>query len=173
MTYLFYLFISLCIVVFQTSILSFTPLKDSLYDLMIPLIVYLGLFRRSREGIIVIMFVGIVIDTLSGGPFGIYLTIYLWLFIFVRWMKTFLHAGSAIILPFVFVLSILIQNIAFLGVDALLIPASRIPGNAVGKVSKEILWVICTGPFFILFLNYLHNKWDRLWNKVFLKLLRG
>jgi rod shape-determining protein MreD len=121
----------------------------------------------------VILFIGIVIDKLSGGPFGIYLTIYLWLFIFVRWTKTFLHAGSAIILPFVFVLSVLIQNIAFLGVNALLIPASKIPGNAVGKVLKEILWAMCTGPLFILFLNYFHNKWDRLWNKVFLKLLRG
>ena len=136
---------------------------------MAPLIIYLGLFRTLREGIIVLVFIGVVIDILSGGPFGFFLTIYFWLFILVRWMKTFLHVGSTIILPFVVALSVLVENVAFLAISALLYPDSQVPAYAPGIISVQILWAICTGPFVIMFFNYTHKRWDNWCNKLLVR----
>jgi len=154
-------------VIFQTTIMPYIPFFVRFYDLFAPLIVYLALFHPPREGIIVMLFLGIVMDGLSGGPIGFFLTIYFWLFILVRWMKTFLHAGNTIILPFVVALGVLFENLAFLGMTALLDPDSQVPASALKTVSVQILWAICTGPFVIMFFNYTYKRWNKWCSELF------
>ena len=160
MTYCFYTFSCLCLIILQTSIIPFAPGLDQCYDLASLLIMYLGLFRAAREGIIVMVLLGTIIDKLSGGPFGFFLTGYIWLYILFRWMRTFLHVGGTIILPFVVALGVLLENIVFLGLSALFVQGFQGIAGASSLVGRQVLWAMITGPFLIMLYRYAHEGWD-------------
>ena len=56
MTILFYILVSLCLVLIKTTLIPALPLLNKFYDLLIPIIIYLSLFRSLREGIPIILF---------------------------------------------------------------------------------------------------------------------
>ena len=151
MTYLFFIFVSLCLVIIQTTIMPLLPLFDRFYDLLCPCVIYLGLFRPVREGLPIVLFFGLVMDSLFGGPFGLYLTSYIWIFIGVRWMITFLQLNNIFLLLFIVVLGVLLENLIFIGALTLLAPGSQFPPDAIRIVGVQVLWSICTGPFILLF----------------------
>ena len=97
---------------------------DRFYDLLFPFIVFLSLFRPLRESIPVVLFFGIAMDTLSGGPFGLYLTTYLWLFVGVKWMTTFLDVSDSILLLFVVTSGVLLQNLIFIATISIYLNSS-------------------------------------------------
>jgi hypothetical protein len=68
MTILFHILASLCLVLMKTTLIPGVPMFDKFYDLLIPIIIYLGLFRSLSEGVPIIFFFGIIMDSLCGGP---------------------------------------------------------------------------------------------------------
>jgi hypothetical protein len=136
---------------------------DSFYDLLVPFIIYLGLFRSVRESVPVIIVMGFVMDNLSGSPPGLYLTAYLWLFAGVRWIVYVLHVGDKILLPFVVAAGVLLENIIFLGVIDMFEPGARFSSTAFPTVMVQVLWAAGTGPIFLILINGLHqglNQWS-------------
>jgi cell shape-determining protein MreD len=119
MTYCFHIFICLCLIVVQTTVMSYIPLFERFYDLLSPFVIYLSIFRSNRESLVIIFIFGFFMDIISGGPFGLYITAYVWLFIVVRWAITFLHIGDSLILPFVVALGVLMENLIFIGISAM------------------------------------------------------
>jgi hypothetical protein len=103
-------------------------------------------------------------DIISGGPFGLYLTAYVWLFIGVRWAITFLHVGDSVLLPFVVAAGVLMENLIFIGTSVMFEQSSRISEAIVSTIVIQVLWAIFTGPLFLMFFNYAHRHWDR-WSK--------
>lgn len=169
MTYCFHVGICLCLVLFQTTVMPYFHLFDRFYDLLSPFVIYLSLFHSPRQSIPVILFFGFVMDSLSGGPFGLYLTTYIWLFIGARWIITYLHVGDNFLLPFVVVAGVLLQNCVFIGTIAMFEPGTQFLSEAVSIVTIQVLWAIFTGPILLMFFNYSHGKWNRWLEKVFVK----
>ncbi|MEA3417645.1 MAG: rod shape-determining protein MreD [Thermodesulfobacteriota bacterium] len=166
MSYCFHIFACLCLIIFQTTILPCLSLSNTFYDLLVLYIVYMGLFFSVREGIPVALIAGSVMDSLSGGPFGLYLTAYLWLFIGVRQLIKFFHVSNYILLPFVVAAAVLIENVILFGIFAMLEPAMQFSLSAINSVVMQVVWAICTGPFIIQFYNFTYKKWNRLFNKL-------
>ena len=79
-----YIGISIILVILQTTVLPNIPLAGQFYDLLIPMLVYLALFRPAHESLPFVFFLGLLMDNLSGTPFGLYLTTYFWLYIGVK-----------------------------------------------------------------------------------------
>ena len=73
MTYLYHIFIASCLIVFQSVVLPYFPFSDSFYDILVPFLVYLGSYRPVRESIPAAFVLGFIVDSLSGGYFGIYI----------------------------------------------------------------------------------------------------
>lgn len=169
MTFCFHFCICLCLVIFQTTVMPYFPLFDRFYDLLAPFVIYLSLFHSVRDSIPVILFFGFVMDSLSGGPFGLYLTTYVWLFVGVRWIITFLHVGDSFLLPFVVAAGVLMQNCIFIGTVAMLESGSRFSSATINTVGVQVFWAIFTGPIFLMFFNYFHGRWNRWLKKVFVK----
>jgi len=167
MTYCFYLWVCFCLVIFQTTIMPYLSLFDRFYDLLCPFVIYLGLSRPIRESIPVVLFLGFVMDNLSGGPFGLYITTYFWLFISVNRAIKFLHIGNRVLLPLVIASGVLIENFIFLGTSAMFNPDLLFPKGAISTVAVQVLWAICTGPFFLMSINYTHKRWDKWLNELF------
>ena len=72
MTHFFHICICFGLVILQTTIMPYFSLFDKFYDLLSPFVVYLSLFRSTRESVPVILFFGFIMDSLSGWAFGLY-----------------------------------------------------------------------------------------------------
>ncbi len=164
MTYLFYLFICIFLILVQTTILPNCLYFEKFYDLLIPFILYLGLFRPFGEGLPIILLLGFVMDSISGSPFGLYLTTYFWLFVAMRWVIQYLHSGSFILLPLVVFMGVLMENIIFIMVIAILEPDWKFLTPALNAAFGQLLWVIITGPLFFVFTGSIHQKLEK-WHK--------
>ncbi len=165
MTYILYLIISIILVILQTTDLSGFLFFNSFYDLLIPIVIYVGLFRSVSEGLPVILGAGYIMDSFSGGVFGIYVTIYFWLYIGVRWIIQYFHSGSIFLMPIVLAVGVLIENFILLGAVAMVEPDWELSAADTNNIALEFLLMICTGPFYIMCLNYTFKKWDKILSK--------
>jgi len=169
MTYFFYIITCLFFVILQTSIVPYLPLSIRFYDLLAPFIIYLGLFRPARESIFVILFIGFVMDSLSGGLFGLYMTTYFWLFIGVRWLTKFFQVKNSTLFLFIVAIGVLVENCIFIGIVAILGPTTQFSKTIIRTVSWQILWALFTGPIFLIILNYTHRRWDKWFKELFVE----
>ena len=169
MTYCFHIVICLGLIVVQTTVMPYIPLFDRFYDLLSPFVIYLSIFRSNRESLVIIFLFGFFMDIISGGPFGLYITAYVWLFIGVRWAITFLHVGDSMLLPFVVALGVLMENFIFVVTSTMFEQSTRISEVMVSTIIVQVLWAIFTGPLFLMFFNYSHHRWDRWLNEIFVK----
>ncbi|RUA03509.1 MAG: hypothetical protein DSY89_00625 [Deltaproteobacteria bacterium] len=174
MTCFFHIIFGLAILVLQTTILPDTAIFSSCYDLLIVQVVYLGLHQKVRESIIVIVLLGIAADSLTGGPYGVYLTTYFWLFISVRWALVYLRLSNTIILPFVVAYGVLIENLLqFAGAFALDPSNGTIVQMSLHILTTQLLWAIFTGPIFLRLLSLLHGKLQKLMRRMVMVGTRG
>jgi len=153
MTYLYHIFVGACLIIFQTVVLPLFPFSDSFYDLLVPFIIYLGSSRPVRESIPVAIVLGFIVDSLSGGYFGVYITTYAWLTISMRWISTLIRLENVMLLPFIAVIGVLLEN-ALLAVSVLIAnPEFQFSASGMGVIAAQVFWVICTGPIFLIFFN--------------------
>ena len=161
MSYCFNIGICLVLVILQTTVMPYLSVLDRFYDLLIPFIVYLGLFRPIREGLLFVCFLGFIMDNLSGGPFGLYLTSYFWLFIGVKGITQLLQVGKRVfIITFIVAAGVLAENLIFLGFFAIFSPGQQVGGDAVKIVTFQILWALLTGSVFLIIFRSTHNWLD-------------
>ena len=161
MSYCFNIGICLVLVILQTTVMPYLSVLDRFYDLLIPFIVYLGLFRPVREGLLFVCFLGFIMDNLSGGPFGLYLTSYFWLFIGAKGITQLLQVSKHVfIVTFIVAAGVLAQNLIFLGSFAIFSPELQIAGDAFKIVAVQSLWALLTGSVFLIIYRNTHNWLD-------------
>lgn len=161
MTYCFSFLVCFCLIIVQTTVLPHLRLLDKFYDLLAIFVLYLGFFRSIRESIPIILFFGFIMDGLSGGPSGLYITAYFWLLVYVRWLIRYLQIGNIFLVSFVAVTGIFIQNLIFFSVFIISGSEFKYPEYIIKAVFSQVLWSMFTGPFFLLFFNYAHKKWEK------------
>jgi cell shape-determining protein MreD len=160
MIYCFYIATSLFLVVLQTTVLPYVSLFNQFYDLLIPFIVYLALYRPVRETLPLVFLLGYLMDGLSGSPFGLYTTIYFWLFLGLRWVTTFLRVGNTLLIAFVVPAGVVMEAIVFFialvlqGADSYyLLKSARI-------AVAQVLWSLVTGPLLLIGFHVLKSILD-------------
>ena len=159
MRYIFNISACLFLVILQTTVMPYMPLLDRFYDLLIPFIVYLGLSRPVRESLPFVLFLGFIMDNLSGGPFGLYLTTYFWLYVGVKANTMFIQVGNRLIIITIVIASgVLFENLILLGSFAILENSQQFAGNTIEIVAAQILWAIFTGALFLLFFRNAHSR---------------
>ncbi|HSO19320.1 MAG TPA: hypothetical protein VLT88_07685, partial [Desulfosarcina sp.] len=107
-------------------------------------------YRLPKEAIPVLILAGLAMDGISGGVFGVHLSVYLWLYAGVRWAIQFLHAGNAILLPVLVAAGVAFASLVT-AFSAVVLAAEAWPVEAVFPVvSAQVLWGALTGPFLLL-----------------------
>jgi rod shape-determining protein MreD len=161
MSYCFNIGICLVLVILQTTVMPYLSVLDRFYDLLIPFLVYLGLFRPVHEGLLFVCFLGFIMDNLSGGPFGLYLTSYFWLLIGAKGITQMLKVGKhMVVITFIVAAGVLAQNLIFLGSFAIFSPEQQFAGDAFKIVAVQILWALLTGSAFLVIFRNTHNWLD-------------
>jgi cell shape-determining protein MreD len=111
------LFLSFC---FRHLLLPYFRFNYDFFNLMNLFVVYLVLYRPTQEIIIFVVLTGILMDSFSGCPFGLYMTIYIWLSIGIKWALKYLHKGNVIVNPHDHFGVILVENILIMVMMALI-----------------------------------------------------
>ena len=159
MSYFFNIGGSLFLVILQTTVRPYLPLLDKFYDLLIPFIIYLSLSRPVRESLPFVVFLGFIMDNLSGGPFGLYLTTYFWLYVGVKGITTFIQVGNRlVIITFIVAGGVLFENLILLGTFALAGSRQQFAGDVIEIVAVQTLWAIITGSLFLLFFRNAQSR---------------
>jgi len=160
MNYCFYIAVCLFLIILQTTLLPFIPLLENVYDLLIAFVIYLGLYRPIREGLILVFFLGFLVDNLSGSPFGLYLTIYCWLFIGVKWITTFFQVGNRVLLSLVVAAGVLIANGIIISSFAIQGGDTGLPENTLQTVLIQFMWALVTGPLLLIIFRFSQSRMD-------------
>jgi cell shape-determining protein MreD len=150
MTYLYHIVVGVCLVVFQTTVLPYLPFSSNFYDLLVPFIVYLGSYRSIRESLPIALFLGFLVDSFSGGFFGVYITAYVWLTISIRWLSTLIQLENYILLPLVVVIGVLLENLILFFAIMIANSNFQFSTSILGVIVIQVFWVICTGPFLLI-----------------------
>jgi rod shape-determining protein MreD len=147
MNHFLYITVALCLLVCQTTLVPHLPFVGHFYDLQLPLVIYMAAFRPLQETLPFVLFVGALVDNLSGGPFGLYLTSYLWLFLAVRLVAAVVRAENPLVMVPIIIAGVLGQNAVFVAVLSASGDGVPLSAKALGAVSEQIGWVLLTGPF--------------------------
>lgn len=169
MIYCFYIAVCLFLVILQTAVLPHLPLLNSFYDLLIPFIIYLALYRPLREGLLLVILLGFIMDNISGSPFGLYLTTYCWLLIGVIWTTKFVQVGNRVLLSVVVAAGVLIENLLFMGTFTISGPDAKIPVEMWSTIAIQLLWALGSGPFILLFYKFGHQRIDNLMDGILVR----
>jgi rod shape-determining protein MreD len=161
MTYVFYSIMCFVFVILQTTILPALGAGEFSYDLMLIFIFYLSLFRMFRESLPIVLLAGFIMDNLSGAPFGIYLTVYFWLLMTVKWITGFLRVRHMVLLPSLIASGILIKNLLFMATIAHELNWVEFHLDLLIKVGCQVVGALLTGPFLLVMLHRLHHLWDQ------------
>ncbi len=162
MRYLFYLGICIFFVAIQTTLLPLLPTVFTFFDLMIPLVVYFSLYRRFLEGLPILIIAGIVMDMLSGAPIGVYLTTYIWIFVFFRSIRRYIRVADALLYTVLVVLGVLFENCIVWITIAVVSWSPMLTARMVKVIIPQLIWTVVTMPFFLLFFNRVFSAIDSL-----------
>jgi len=110
MKWLFFILISLFLIILQTVIFPGASWFSNSFDLNIILIIFLSLNFPRYWTAAVIACIGGVMDSLSGGPFFVYLFSYIWIFLIVHMARQFVFQTSILFVMVVGLLSVAIQQ---------------------------------------------------------------
>jgi len=156
MRYVWQLGLGLVLIVTQTTILPYFKVFDSIYDLLCPLVIYIGLFQPVRQAIPVILLYGFLMDSLSGAPPGFYLTTYIWLFIYAVALFRLMHLSNKLLWPLIVALGVVVENCLNLGVIAILTPSWQFSFTIVWQIVWQIVWAIAATPLLFALFNRVH-----------------
>ena len=131
-----------------------------MYDLLIPFVIFISICLPLRESLPFILILGLIMDNISGSPFGFYLTFYFWLFVGVRWILKFLRASNKFFLSLVVVVAVLIQNGLIIGTIGLAGPGWQLPANALKNITLQFFWALTSGPLFLFCLLAISKRFS-------------
>ncbi len=167
MTYCFYLATGLLLVIIQTTIKPYFPvLLSDLYDLLIPFVLYLAIFRSPGESILVVLFFGLIMDNFTGGPFGFYVSAYFWLFVGIKAIMKIFQLKNTFILLFIVAFGVLAENLMFIGVHLAFKPNVPFPIESARPLIAQVLWAVATGAVLLMLIKFIHNgveQWQGKW----------
>lgn len=149
MTAVFFWLVGIALVVLQTSVLPMAGLSAGGCDLLVPLVVFLGLQERLRDGLPAVLFIGMAVDSLSGAPPGYYATAYFWIWALVRWLIGFLRVAGTLMLPVVMAGAVLVENLVLVAIPVLLGKEGPVLARAGEIVAWQAAWTVIIGPVMV------------------------
>jgi rod shape-determining protein MreD len=169
MTYLFHIFLCLTLVIFQTAVKPQVLFLAGMYDVLAAYIIYLGLYHRVREILPIILISGMIMDTISGGPPGLFLTTYVWLFLLTRWTTRILHQDNLVLRFFIVAIGVVIQTGVYIGTTLLVGTATLFAAPTLKVGLTQGLWALGTGIILLTFFRQVHLLWERFLNTYFVR----
>lgn len=163
----FHLAVGLVLLLVQTTLLPLLAVAPAGYDLLVAYTVYLGLRRRASEGLPVILVFGVAVDSLSGGPLGLFLTIYAWLYWIARWVIRFIHPRNRLLNLLAVAFGVAFEHLIYMATTAMLSTGALLPAPTLRAALTQILLALVTGGLLLGLLAYMQRAYEG-WLSAFL-----
>ena len=150
----------LVIVLFQTAVVPLVPFSEYLYDPAIPYLLYVSFFRSKRSAVGISFVLGMLADGISGAPFGLYTTCYLWMTVALRQLTVFMRVDQVWMIPLFAGLGVLFEGGVLLGMSAAINPGFKIPMAAAEVIGVQALLAFLSAPFLLTFFRRCLCVWD-------------
>ncbi len=148
----------LFLVVFQTTVYDLVPVLTHGVDIVVIYVVYAGLYLPSRVGVGLILLLGGLMDSTSGGPFGLYLTIYLWIMLGLKPFVAILNLKNIYTLQMLLCGAVVFENLILFTGTALLKHEIIISSDTFRGILYQLFWTIILGPFLIRFFHRVETR---------------
>ncbi len=159
-----FFFLGLMLIALQTAVISGLPPIMAFYDLIIPFVVYFSLFRRFSSGLLLVLVIGFTVDMLSGAPNGMYLTLFLVIFLLFRNVAVYFHASSTVFFTFCTAAGVLLENLFFFMFRLFSAPTLSAPFEHLQITGIQVVWVFLTAPLIYRLFAFYFSRVDRLGN---------
>ncbi len=137
----------LLLVIFQTTIYYAIPALNHFVNLLITFVIYAGLFLPFLESVVLILVLGVLMDSITGGLFGLYLSIYFWIIVGLRPFVTLLNLKNANTLRLLLAIAIGFENLMlFVGTVALK-QEIVFSSESLWALACQLFWTLALGPF--------------------------
>jgi len=153
-----YTIIGLATIVGQTTILRLPVFQGVLYDLLIPLVVFMRLHLTLTESSLLTLILGFVMDLFSGGVFGLYMTVYLWIFLLVQGVSSYFNVQGTACRSALIALCVLGQNLVFLVSTAHPWKGWHWLSAQLWPTLGQIMLAAVTGPAVLSLLETMHRS---------------
>lgn len=162
MHFLVYFVFSVLLVCIQTTLFPEFFRLFAQYDLLIPFVVYLTLFRSSIGKLPVILISGCLMDFLSGGTIGVYIATYILILICFKNATVYFHFKNSILFQIVIIFSVLIENIIFAMVISFQTLTLNFSFYVGGVLATQLIWAVFSSPLVYVMFDYIFNEIDKL-----------
>ena len=162
MHFLVYFIFSVFLICIQTTLFPAFFRLFAQYDLLIPFVVYLTLFRSSIGVLPVILLSGCLMDLLSGGIIGIHIATYILILICFRTATIYFHFKNSILFQMVIILSVLIENIIFALVIFFQTFTLQFSLYSASVLMTQFMWALISSPIIYYMFDYVFNEIDKL-----------
>lgn len=153
-----YIVLGMAVVVLRTTLLGLPFFHNAVYDLLIPVVVFVRLRLPVKEGVFIVLFMGYVMDLVSGGQFGLYMTTYLWVFIGVKLISNYFTVQENFSLSVLLVVCVLFENLLFLVFSLGVGDGAFLAARMVGPLLWQVALAALTGPFILGILANVHYR---------------
>jgi hypothetical protein len=143
----------LFLVIFQTTIYYAVPALNHFVDLLITFVIYAGLFLPFIESIVLILVLGALMDSITGGLFGLYLSIYFWIIVGLRPFVTLLNLKNVHTLRLLLAIAIGFENLMLYVGTVALNREIVFSSESIRGMAYQLFWTLAIGPFLIRLLN--------------------
>ena len=162
MAYLAYIPLALCLIVMQTVVLPVLFVVENSYDLMLIMVLFLGFHRPTGEGFPVVILLGLLSDSYSGGPFGLFTTTYIWLYVSVKAVVQYFLVDSWFVLLVGILTAVVLEHATVWLALTMSHSQWHLSSHSAKTAVYQIIWALLTGPFVFHVLKNFFSLWD-LW----------
>ncbi|MFH2091377.1 MAG: hypothetical protein ABIJ31_03360 [Pseudomonadota bacterium] len=166
MSAVFFILFTLFLIVMQTVILPTLPFFMQCFDLMIINILFLCLTSIRSSTVFFIVVIGIVMDSLSGVPFGYHLFSYLWIYLLVFVFKQLLFQKSLVFLMVISIVSVVIQHGLLLFCVFINSSGQSIMDFHFDLLLRQIVWGFVFIPPSVWIVDKFYQQWTNLAEKI-------
>jgi len=159
---LYFFIITLFFIVLETIVFPSVSWFSRSFDLIIVLVLFLSLHFPRYAVVMAIASIGGIMDSLSGGPFFLYMFSYLWIFVMVQLVKQFVFQTSGLFILVISMVSVVLQQA--LGVFSVFIQQGE---SAVWQMDfvlmiRQVVWGTLLIPLGVWVLSIWYENWRHM-----------
>ena len=155
----FFIVLTLFLIVTQTIILPSFSWFDQCFDLLIIEILFLSFISSHFSIVLAIIIIGCVMDSISAIPFFYHILSYVWIYIIVQIIKQLLFQRSTLFIFIISIVSISIQHGFLLFSVFVHQGAGSILEFNFGLLIRQVFWGVVFIPPSIWVLNVFWQNW--------------
>jgi|GEM_PF-421481 hypothetical protein len=159
MNAVFFIVLTLFLIVIQTIILPLFSLFDQCFDLLIIEIIFLSFLSSRYSIVLVTIIIGCVMDSISGVPFFYHIFSYVWIFIIVQIAKQLLFHRSTIFIFIISIVAILFQHGFLLFSVFVNQDINSIWEFNFGLLIRQVFWGVVFIPPGLWIINAIWHRW--------------